>query len=102
MLYKVEAKFYKDKLPAFFKALNDGSIENQKPDGSTMHKAIQEAIMIDSENLAWYEVCYCATPLKHERETVYDRYLYEMQTTLVDAVKDDLHGASFWEYMEKM
>ncbi len=58
--------------------------------------------MIDDENLAWYEVCYCATPLKHEKETVYDKYLYEMKTTLVEETKDDIVGESFWEYMKRL
>ena len=102
MIYKVTARFHQEKLREFFTALTDGSIENQKPDGSTILKAMQEAIMIDDDTLSWYEHCYCATPLRHERETVYDKYLFEIKTLLVQERQDDIVGKSFWEYLEKL
>ena len=57
-------------------------------------------MMVDSETLSWYETCYCDTPLKHERETVYAKYLHDFSTTLIDEVKDDIKGKSFWDYLE--
>jgi hypothetical protein len=92
MLYKVKAKIHEDKMKAFFTALTDGSIESQKPDGPYILKAMQEALMADDKTLSWYESCYCATPLRHERETVYDTYLYDFAATLVYEVKDDIEG----------
>jgi hypothetical protein len=32
----------------------------------------------------WTETCYCPTPLKHERETVLDRYFTDIKTKLID------------------
>jgi len=57
--------------------------------------------MVDSTHIAWYEACYCATPLRHERETVYDTYLSEFSTMMVYEAIDDLEGESFWAYMEE-
>ena len=100
MLYKVKAKIDKLKMKAFFTALTDGSISNQEPDGSYIVNAMQKALMIDGETLEWYQTCQCATPLKHERETVYDKYLHDIETTPVSEVKDDIKGKSFWDCLE--
>lgn len=100
MLYKVKATLIPEKLKAFFTALTDGSIQAQAPDGPTMIKAMENAKMIDENTIVWYEECYCATPLKHERETVYDNYVTQLETTLVQMVSDDIEGKSFWEYLE--
>jgi len=102
MLYKVKAKIKPDKLKDFFAALTDGSIEAQRPDGTTMLKAMKEAKMIAKDTLAWYEACYCATPLRHERETVYDKYLSDFETTLMYEVNDDIEGRLFWDYLEEV
>jgi hypothetical protein len=102
MLYKVKAKIKHDKMKDFFAALINGKIESQQPDGTTMLKAMKNALMLDEQTISWYEVCYCPTPFKHERETVYDTYLYDFETTLVYEVKDDIVGKSFWDYLEKM
>jgi len=100
MLYKIKALIKKENMEAFFRALNDGSIESQKPDGTYMVKAMKEAKMLDAQSISWYEGCYCETPLKHERETVYDKYLEAFETEMVYEVKDDITGASFWQYLQ--
>ena len=100
MLYRVKAKFHNDLLKEFFNKLTDGTIENQKPDGLEILASMKRAKIKDDISLEWYESCFCVTPLKHERESIYDTYLYDFKTTLVDEVKDDIEGNSFWEYME--
>ncbi len=100
MLYKVKAKIDKLKMKAFFTALTDGSVSDQEPDGSYIVNAMQKAVMTDAETLEWYQTCHCETPLKHERETVYDKYLSDIETTLVHEIKDDIKGASFWSCLE--
>jgi len=102
MLYKVKATYKKDTLKAFFTALTDGSISALEPDGPTMVNAMQKAKMIDNDTIVWYEECYCASPLKHERETVYDFYLTGFETELVKEVSDDIKGDLFWEYLEDL
>ncbi|NOR55029.1 MAG: hypothetical protein GQ531_02355 [Sulfurovum sp.] len=100
MLYKVKAKIKRECMEDFFIALNDGSVETQKPDGAYIVSAMKEAKMLDAHSISWYEGCYCETPLKHERETVYDKYLEDFETEMVLEVKDDITGASFWQYLQ--
>jgi hypothetical protein len=100
MLYKVKAKLRPEKMKDFFKALTDGSVEMQKPDGHYILKAMKEAKLVGKNTIAWYEACYCEVPLKHERETVYDMYLTDFETTLVYEVSNDIEGALFWTYLE--
>ena len=100
MIYKVKAKIDKLKMKSFYTALNDGSIADQELDGTEIVNAMQKAYMTEKDTLEWYETCKCQTPLKHERETVYDKYLHDIETTLVDEIKDDIKGTSFWSCLE--
>ena len=100
MLYKVKAKIDKLKMKAFYTVLTGGTVFDQEPDGAEIINAMQKAVMTGDDRLEWYETCHCITPLKHERETVYDKYLNDIETTLVDEVKDDLKGTSFWDCLE--
>ena len=48
--------------------------------------------------IEWFETSYCSTPLEHERATVYDYFLSEISTELVEE-----HGeieASFWSFLQ--
>lgn len=99
MLYKIIAKIKKERMTEFWNALNDGRIESQKPDGPYMVKAMKDAVMTDDKTIVWYEACYCDTPLKHERETVYDHYLYDFSTEVKYEVENNIAGKSFWEYL---
>ena len=101
MLYKVHAKIHEPRMKALFTALMDGTIASQEPDGKEMQRAMQSAKMQEDGTIVWYETCHCATPLKHERETVYDRFFHDIETTLVTSVPDDIEGKSFWDYMEE-
>ena len=100
MLYKVKAKIDKLKMKSFYTALTDGSISEQEPDGAEIVNAMQKAVKTADDTLEWYETCHCDTPLKHERETVYDKYLHSIETTLVYEIKDDIKGTSFWDCLE--
>ena len=100
MVYKVKAKIDKLKMKDFFTALTDGSIADQEPDGSYIVNAMQKAVKTGDTTLEWYQSCDCETPLKHERETVYDKYLYDIETTPVDEEKSDIKGESFWDCLE--
>ena len=100
MLYKVKAKIDKLKMKAFYDVLTDGSVADQEPDGAEIVNAMQQAVMTGNDTLEWYETCLCDTPLKHERETVYDKYLHDIETTLVEERKNDLKGNSFWTCLE--
>ncbi len=100
MLYKVKAKINKLKMKEFYTALTDGSIAELEPDGPEIVNAMQKAVKTSDDRLEWYEVCHCDTPLEHERDTVYNKYMQDIETTLVYEVKDDLIGSSFWDCLE--
>ncbi|MEA2048229.1 MAG: hypothetical protein U9O64_07250 [Campylobacterota bacterium] len=100
MLYKVKAKINKLKMKEFYNALTDGSIASQEPDGPDIVNAMQKAVKTEDDTLEWYEACSCVTPLEHERDTVYDKYLHDIETTVVHEIKNDIKGNSFWDCLE--
>jgi hypothetical protein len=97
--YRVKARPVQDKLSAFYKVLTDGSVENQSPDGSEIVASMRRAKATSPGVIEWYETCYCATPLKHERETVYDQYLSNIEAVPV-ATTSEITGESFWSILE--
>ena len=84
MIYKVRAKYKKERAAKFFEKLTDGSISNQKPDGKEIVSSMKRAKIIEPGIVAWFEMCFCSSPLKHERATVYDLYLFDITTEIVD------------------
>jgi len=98
LLYKVKARYRSEKLGEFVKKLTDGSITCQQPDGEEIVSAMQEARITAPGVIEWFETCYCSTPLKHERETVFDRFLSGIETEVVDEF-GEIEGTSFWSYL---
>lgn len=100
MIYKVKAKFNYEKAKEFLGKLRDGSIANQQPDGPSIMKGMKNAT-IDSEGLVnWTELCYCPTPLFHERGTVYDKFFSDMETEEIGD-HEIFEGKSFIEELER-
>ena len=100
MKYKVKASLLRDRMPAFYGVLTDGTIQKQKPDGAEIVSAMKRAKITGPDIIEWYETCYCPSPLQHERETVFDQYLANIETQLVEA-SEDIEGDSFWSYLER-
>ena len=100
-VYKVKARYNTEKLYEFFKKLTDGTITNQKPDGKEIVSSMKRAKITEPGIIEWFEVCYCKTPLQHERETVYDHYLSEITTELVEDY-GEVEGKSFWAYLNSV
>jgi hypothetical protein len=100
VIYRVTARYIEKKAPDFYEKLTDGSIEGQRPDGREILSSMKRAKIIEPAIIRWYETCFCATPLKHERETVYDRYLEDISTTPAEAY-GDVAGQPFWSYLER-
>jgi hypothetical protein len=98
MKYKVKANLVPDRAAAFFKVLTDGTVQNQKPDGAAIVSAMKDARITSPNAIEWFETCYCESPLKHERETVYDKYLTNISTEVVDQF-GGIDGESFWDYL---
>jgi hypothetical protein len=85
MLYAVSAKLIDARAGEFHRKLTDGTIEGQRPDGPEIAAAMQRARIGDDGTVRWTEECYCATPLRHERETVLDRFFERIETAPADA-----------------
>lgn len=99
MKYKVKANLMPGKAAAFYEVLTNGTIQNQKPDGAAIVLAMKDAKITLTNAIEWYETCYCTSPLKHERETVYDKYLDNISTELVEQY-GKIEGESFWDYLQ--
>ncbi len=94
MIYKVKAKFNYDKAHEFYQKLIDGTIEKQRPDGPEIVSSMKRATVDDQGYTHWTELCFCPTPLQHERATVYDYYFTEMHTAPIQQHKE-MEGESF-------
>lgn len=96
MIYRVKAKFNLDKAQEFLRKLKDGTIEKQRPDGQEMVSSMNRATIDDNGDINWTEMCFCPTPLQHERATVYDTYFTDMETEPI-ANHEVIEGKSFLE-----
>ena len=101
MLYRVRASILQDNMEKFFQKLSDGTIEQQEPDGPEIVASMRRAKLTSPGVIEWSETCYCPTPLAHERETVYDYFLSEMDTEEISA-RPEIEGESFWAYLKKL
>ena len=90
-----------EKMGELYQKLSDGTITSQKPDGREIVSSIRNAKLTKPMIVEWCETCFCETPLAHERETVYDQYLHDMEVIEIN-VNPELDGQSFWEYLSKM
>ncbi len=99
MHYKIQACLIPDTAADFLRKLTDGTIENQKPDGKEIVASMQRAVVDDEGIVRWSEVCYCSTPLKHERETVYDHHFTDIETEEVEAYVQ-FDGKPLMEYLQ--
>jgi hypothetical protein len=96
MIYQVKAKFDFNKSKQFYQALTDGTIGNQRPEGYEIVNSMNRARIDGNGDINWTELCYCPTPLQHERATVYDAYFTNIQTqTIPDHIP--MMGSSFIE-----
>ena len=101
MIYSIKAKFFSEKMKEFFQKLTDGTIENQKPDGAEILNSMKRAKITESGVIEWSEMCFCSPPLKHERQTVYDKFFSEMEIKVIDDYVQ-FEGESFFEYLKKL
>jgi hypothetical protein len=101
MLYRFSANIIEDTMQEFFKKLSDGTIQGQKPDGPEIVASMGRAQLTSPGVIEWSETYYCPTPLAHERKTVYDHYLSEIEAEGISS-PPEIQGESFWDYLEKM
>ena len=100
MIYSVKARFIEEKMGEFYRKLTDGTIQNQKPDGQEIVNSVKRAKITEPNTIQWSEMCFCPTPLKHERETIYNHFLTNMETEIIDD-NAEFDGELFFEFLEK-
>ncbi len=101
MIYKVRAKFIEERIVDFYEKLTNGTINNQRPDGQEMVDSMKRAKLTIPGVVEWFEMCFCPTPLQHERKTHYDLCFTDIETELVEDY-GEVPGKSFWSYMESI
>ncbi len=55
------------------------------------------------KTIGWSEMCFCLTPLKHEQESVYDYFLTNFETQIIDDYVEnngENNGESFFVFLE--
>ena len=101
MFYSIKAKFIQENMKDFFQKLTDGTIENQKPDGTEILNSMKRAKIIEPGIIQWSEMCFCSPPLKHERQTVYDKFFSEMEINNIDDYVE-FKGKPFFDYLSEL
>ena len=100
MYYRVRARFREPTADEFRQALRD-TIPKQQPDGQEIVDSMARAVIAADGAVEWSEVCYCPTPLQHERSTVLDRYFDDLTAETVDGyVKHD--GEPFLAHLDRL
>ena len=95
-LYAVTAELIADRAREFHARLTNGSIAAQRPDGAEIVAAMSRARVAPDGKVRWTETCFCATPLKHERATVLDRYFRGIETRAISS-PEAISGAPLME-----
>ncbi len=85
MIYHVRAKFRAATAADFLAKLTDGTIANQRPDGPELVASMKRAAINSEGWVEWSEMCFCPSPLSHERSTVLDLHFDEITTEPIDA-----------------
>jgi len=100
VFYSIKAQYIEEKMDEFYQKLTDGTIQNQKPDGIEIVNSMKRAKITAPKIIQWSEMCFCPTPLKHERETIYNNFLIDLETkTIENYVEFD--GESFFDFLER-
>jgi len=100
VIYTIKARYIEKKMGEFYKRLTDGTIQDQKPDGYEIVNSMKRAKITEPNIIQWSEMCLCPTPLKHERETVYNHFLTDIETEVVNDYME-FEGESFMDFLEK-
>ena len=100
MIYSVKARFIEEKTREFYQKLTDGTIKNQEPDGNEIIESMKRAKITAPNVIEWSEMCFCSTPLKHERETIYDNFLIDFETIRIDDYVE-YEGEFFMDFLAK-
>ena len=101
MIYHVKARIRTDKARDLLAKLADGTIAAQRPDGPELVASMNRAVVDSDGEIQWSEVCYCHSPLAHERATVLDLHFEDIRTDPIDAHKQ-FEGQAFMDYLKSL
>jgi len=100
VFYSIKAQYIEEKMGEFYQKLTDGTIQNQKPDGQEIINSMKRAKITAPKIIQWSEMCFCPTPLKHERETIYNHFLTDLETKTIDNYVE-FDGESFFDFLQR-
>ena len=101
MFYFVTAQLRVETAADLRRALRDDTIRTQQPDGREIVDAMARAVVTADGTVEWIELCYCETPLAHERQTVLDRYFDRISVRPVDGYQPHT-GRRLAEYLDEL
>jgi hypothetical protein len=101
MHYKVTARFRAETAAQLQHKLDTGEIARQKPDGQEIVASLERAVVTEDGRMQWSEMCFCPTPLAHERATVLDHHFEDISTTEIEHV-EPYEGQPFLSYLAKL
>ncbi len=101
MIYKVSGRFKAETATSFLQKLTDGTIEQQRPDGAEIIASMNRAVVTPSGHVQWSELCYCPSPLQHERTTVLDHHFDDLSTEPIDG-HQHYDGRPFMDYLKEL
>jgi hypothetical protein len=61
---------------------------------------MHRAVVTDSGDVQWSELCYCQPPLQHERATVLDYHFDDLSTEAIDG-HQRYDGKPFMDYLKE-
>ncbi len=101
MIYHVTAKLRTDAASALLTKLTDGTISRQRPDGAELVASMDRAVVNDRGEVEWSEMCFCSSPLQHERTTVLDHHFDDIKTEPIDSHQHS-PGRPFMDYLRDL
>jgi hypothetical protein len=101
MFYKVRARLKPETADLLLAKLADGTIAGQKPDGEEIVAAMHRATLQGDGSVQWSEMCFCETPLAHERETVLDLHFDGLTTEPISA-QESYEGTPFMDHLRQV
>ena len=101
MIYKVRAQFNQASATEFHNKLLDGTIAKQRPDGQEIVDSMNRAVVTKSGEIQWSEMCYCNSPLEHERQTVLEHHFDDISTEVIEGYQE-YEGRPFMDYLAEL
>ncbi len=101
MYYRVTATLNAELALDFLQKLTDGTIKSQRPDGAEIVDSMNRAVVADNGEVRFSSMCFCSTPLAHERATVYDKHFNEMKFEPIDGYQS-FGGRPFMDHLRAL